>query len=146
MNEKSQVSDGFMQSIKEYLDQRAASDEQFAVAYAKPNKSLEECCRYILSEVKKSGRHGFDDAEVYGMAVHYYDEDDIKEVEPVWARVVVNHTIELTEEEKAEARREAMRQEIEAERKRLADAKKVRQEKLHKEQPEGQRQQLSLFD
>lgn len=49
---------------------------------------------------------GFADEEIYGMAVHYYDEDDIKNVKPVSAgKIVVNHVVELSEAEKAEARR-----------------------------------------
>lgn len=40
---------------------------------------------------------------------HYYDEDDIDIGKPLTnCKVVVNHTIVLTEEEKAEARRQAM--------------------------------------
>ena len=40
---------------------------------------------------------------------HYYDEEDIDIGKPVSCKVVVNHTVELTEEEKAEARRNAIR-------------------------------------
>ena len=40
---------------------------------------------------------------------HYYDEDDIDIGKPLTnCKVVVNHTIELSEAEKAEARRQAM--------------------------------------
>ena len=39
---------------------------------------------------------------------HYYDEEDIDVGNPMTCQVVVNHTIVLTEEEKAEARKEAM--------------------------------------
>lgn len=51
----------------------------------KENKSLRECFDYILIELskkcKREGNVGFiagDDEEIYSMAVHYYDEDDIK--------------------------------------------------------------------
>lgn len=40
---------------------------------------------------------------------HYYDEADIEIGKPIDCKVVVNHTVELTEEEKAEARREAIK-------------------------------------
>jgi hypothetical protein len=53
---KQQVSDRFMESVKAYLDERAANDELFAAAYAKPTKNLTECCNYILGEVEKSGK------------------------------------------------------------------------------------------
>lgn len=69
----------FEQAIKTYLDNRAKEDELFAKTYAKPNKSVEECCKYILQEARKRGTAvAMTDEEVYGMAVHYYDEDSIK--------------------------------------------------------------------
>lgn len=85
----------FKKAIQEYLEQRAKEDGLFAVSYAKANKSIDECCNYILSTVHKSGCNGFTDAEIYGMAVHYYDEDNIKDVKPVNSRVVVNRMPEL---------------------------------------------------
>lgn len=97
----------FQNTIKAYLDKRASEDMQFAESYAKENKSIEECCNYILNQVQKSGCNGFADDEIYGMAVHYYDEDDLGEIKPIQGQVVVNHKVELTEEEIAEARREA---------------------------------------
>lgn len=36
--------------IKEYLDKRASEDELFAKDYAKENKSIKECCRFIMNE------------------------------------------------------------------------------------------------
>lgn len=98
----------FKAAIKKYLDERAEADELFAAAYAKPKKSLDECVNYILQQVRKQGYNGYTDEEIYGMAVHYYDEDDIKDIEPIKARVVVNHVVELTEEEKEAARKEAV--------------------------------------
>jgi hypothetical protein len=69
---------GFEQAIKTYLDNRAKTDALFAKTYAKANKSIEECCRYIIQEVQKTKRQGFADEEIFGMAIHYYDEDNIK--------------------------------------------------------------------
>ena len=100
----------FELTIKAYLDNMAATDAHFAEKYANPDKSIAKCCNYIINRVKKSGRHGFTDPEVYGMAVHYYDEQDIKDVEHTNCTVVVNHTIELTEEEKAAEREKAIRE------------------------------------
>ena len=40
---------------------------------------------------------------------HYYDEDDIDVGRPLDCRVVVNHTIVLTEEEQREAHEQALR-------------------------------------
>ncbi len=41
---------------------------------------------------------------------HYYEEKDIEVGKPLNCQVSVNHHIELTEEEKAQARQEAIRQ------------------------------------
>lgn len=72
----------FENTIKNYLDDRAKEDSLFAEAYKKANKSIKECCKYIYSQARKlakgSNSVGIDDAIVYGWAVHYYDEDDIK--------------------------------------------------------------------
>lgn len=79
-------------SIKQYLDKRAAEDELFAETYKKANKSIKECCEYIYSQARKLAAGGkavgIDDATVYGWAVHYYDEDDIK-VDKIQERVEV---------------------------------------------------------
>ncbi|WP_071145773.1 PcfK-like family protein [Bacteroides ihuae] len=103
------TSDAFKKTIREYLEQRAKEDELFAVSYAKENKSVDECCNFILQQVQKSGCNGFNDDEIFGMAVHYYDEDSIKDVKPINCNVVVNHSIELTEEEKKAAREAAIK-------------------------------------
>lgn len=80
------------QAIKIYLDNRAKTDSLFAETYKKANKSIKECCKYIYSQAKKLAKGGnavgVDDETVYGWAVHYYDEDDIK-VDKVQERVEV---------------------------------------------------------
>ena len=53
---------------------------------------------------------GMSDDEVYSLACHFYDEDIIDIGKPINCGVVVNHRIELTEEEKAEARQRAISQ------------------------------------
>lgn len=95
-------------TIKAYLDQRAETDVLFSFQYSKPEKSIDDCVTYILNEVKKSGCNGFADDEIYSMAVHYYDEDNIEVGKPINAHVVVNHIVELTAEEKEQARQNAI--------------------------------------
>lgn len=72
----------FETTIQTYLENRAKTDSLFAETYKKANKSIKECCKYIYSQARKlakgSNSVGIDDATVYGWAVHYYDEDDIK--------------------------------------------------------------------
>lgn len=98
----------FKRTIEAYLAQRAAEDTLFAATYKKPDKNIDDCITYILNEVKRSGCNGFTDGEIFSMAVHYYDEDSIEVGKPINAQVVVNHTVELTPEEKEEARRQAI--------------------------------------
>lgn len=98
----------FKRTIEAYLAQRAAEDTLFAATYKKPNKNIDDCITYILNEVKRSGCNGFTDGEIFSMAVHYYDEDSIEVGKPINVQVVVNHTVELTPEEKEEARRQAI--------------------------------------
>ena len=132
----------FTRTIAEYLNQRAMTDPLFAPNLAKPNKNIEECVTYILNEVQKSGCNGFDDDEIYSMAVHYYDEDNIEIGKPINCQVAVNHMVELTEEEKAEARQEAIKQ---YQREELAKIQK-RNERPKKVQPQASQLQTSLFD
>ncbi|RZJ83176.1 MAG: hypothetical protein EOO20_23270, partial [Chryseobacterium sp.] len=84
----------FKQIINDYLQERGKSDKLFARTLKKENKSLDECISYILETVKASGCEGFAEEEVFKMAVHYYDEDDIKVKGNLQARVVVNRTME----------------------------------------------------
>lgn len=109
MAQENKATDYFKQTIQSYLQRRAQEDELFAPRYANPKKDIDDCITFILNYVKQSGCNGFADDEIYSLAMHYYDEDDIDIGKPLTnCKVVVNHTIVLTEEEKAEARRQAM--------------------------------------
>lgn len=72
---------GFETAIKTFLDNLANEDAAFAETYQKPNKSISECCQYICQEVEKHRKGAkcvaCSDEEVYGLAIHYYDEDNI---------------------------------------------------------------------
>ena len=67
-------SDAFIETIKTYLEGFAAENPAFAERLKIESKSMEECCAFIIDEVKKSGCNGFADEEIYGMALHYWDE------------------------------------------------------------------------
>ena len=109
MAQENKATDYFKQTIQSYLQRRAQEDELFAPRYANPKKNIDDCITFILNYVKQSGCNGCADDEIYSLAMHYYDEDDIDIGKPLTnCKVVVNHTIVLTEEEKAEARRQAM--------------------------------------
>ena len=76
----------FTRAIAEYLNGRAATDPLFAPNLMKPNKSIEECVTYILDQVQASGCNGFEEDEIYSMAVHYY---------PKWYHIIINQRIFL---------------------------------------------------
>ena len=124
----------FKQTIKAYLDERAKNDELFAMSYAKENKNMDDCVTFILNQVKSSKCMGLTDEEVYSLAVHFFDEDDIEIGNSIACNVIVNHTVELTEEEKAKARQEALK-EYQAEQLRKMQ-KRTNKPKTPKAQPE----------
>ena len=133
----------FTRTISEYLNLRAATDPLFAPNLAKPHKNIEDCITYILKQVQQSGCNGFEDDEIYSMAVHYYDEDDLEMGSHVACHVVVNHTIVLTEEEKAEARKQAIQQYQAQELRRLQEPRRV---KTKASTDSEQAREASLFD
>lgn len=124
----------FKQTIKAYLDERAKNDKLFAVSYAKENKNMDDCVTFILNQVKRSKCMGLTDEEVYSLAVHFFDEDDIEIGNSIACNVIVNHTVELTEEEKAQARQDALK-EYQAEQLRKMQ-KRTNKPKTPKAQPE----------
>lgn len=102
----------FRTRIKEHLDSVAAGDPVFAEKYSNKSKCLDQCCDFICTQVKKSGRTAFADEEIFGMAVHYYDEEnpgEITDSASAGCRVVCSVPgYELTEIEKEQARKKAL--------------------------------------
>ena len=118
--------DHFKKTILMYLEQRAEEDQLFAKSFSNPAKNIDECVTYILNYVKKSGCNGFTDGEIFGQAVHYYEENEIEVGKPMNCQAVVNHVVELTAEEKAEARQDAVRRYQEEELRKLQNRHKPR--------------------
>ncbi len=86
---------------------------------------------------------------------HVYDEDDLGEIKASNCRVVVNHAVELTEEEKEQARKDAIAQYQKEELAKIKAAEKEKEEKAKKKAPtkpatkapeENKTNSLSLFD
>lgn len=136
-------------AIKAYLDKMAKEDSLFAASYAKPNKSINECFDYIIGEVRKKGTMVYmSDEEVFGMAVHYYDENDIK-VSKLPNGESVNATthqaLGLTEEEMQKIKKQA----IEAYKKQCIDAETSAAKERAKKRREAKRnahaQKLNFF-
>ena len=132
----------FNDTIKAYLEERAENDALFAVKFANPSKSVDDCVTYILNQVQKSGCNGFEDDEIFGMAVHFWEENEIEVGKPINCQVVVNHTVELTEEEKEQARQDAIAK------LRDEEASKMRRPSQSKKATENRPkvEQRSLFD
>lgn len=152
--------DNWLKVIADYLLTR----NDIKDSLAKENKSLEECGQYILQEARKKGSHvAMTDEEVFGLAVHYYDEDDITVKHTSKAEVKVA----APKEDKplkplAEYRKEVEQKEpvdidkIVEERvnKKLAEIKKAEHEKKEKRKAERAERkakgpkvnQVSLFD
>ncbi len=104
----SKGTENFKNAINSYLENYAKEDSLFAISLKKENKNIDDCVTYILNEVKNSGLNGFEDSEIYGMALHYYDEDKIEVGNSLNGKIVVNHFVELSEEEKAEVKQKAI--------------------------------------
>lgn len=133
------IMNAFEKSIKDYLDRKAAMDPAFGEKYNNPDrgKTIEGCCKYIICEVQKTKRQGFADVEIFGMAIHYFDEASV--ATPAKApdcRVVVNKEVALSEADKeklkAEAEEAYKRQEMERLRKAEADRKQREAERARK--------------
>ena len=72
----------FEEIIRDYLNNEAKNDPAFAEKWdkrkAEDDKVIEGCCAYITSEAKKKAKNGctvMTDAEVFGLAIHYIQED-----------------------------------------------------------------------
>ena len=113
------TTDNFKKVISDHLNMVASNDEIFSETLKKENKSIDGCVTYILSEVQKSGCSGFTDDEIFGMAIHYYDEDNIEPGKPFKGQVIVNHHVELSQEEIQRAKAKAIEEVVTEEKQRL---------------------------
>ena len=133
----------FKQTIKNYLDNRAAEDELFCAKYETTTRTIDDVATYIFNEVQKSGCCGFVDEEIFSMAVHVVDEPTLEIGKPLNSSVVVNHHIELTDEEKAEQKTIALKRYQDEELRKL----QARNSKPKAVRPKENKQpELSLFD
>ena len=134
----------FKDAIKSYLDRMAKDDELFAKYYAKEGKTLDECCSYIMGEARKRGNAVcMTDEEVYGLAVHYYVEDDIEVYHGSMSRKTEDVKVTMSAEEMEEARKEARQRAID----RLAEEQyaAMKQKAKHRKQEPADAAQMSLF-
>lgn len=80
---------GTTELLKMMLDYNAEQDADFAKMYAKENKTLDNCWKYIMIELEKQAKEmakgkasyqmGTNVFKLLEMAYHYYNEDSIDE-------------------------------------------------------------------
>ena len=134
---------GFQEAIKAHLDKMAAQDEAFAAKYAAKCKaeqdSIGNCCKYITNEVHRKYSTKKDvimtNAEVFGIAMHYYDENMTPPKAGVNCKVAMSKA-ELTPEDEEAIRKEA----------RAAAEQKIRDEeagRIRREQEQAERKRIA---
>ncbi|UUW11226.1 PcfK-like family protein [Flavobacterium plurextorum] len=84
----------FQTRIEDFLKEKSQSDSAFAPMLEKASKNVENCLKYIISEVKKTGECAFDDSEIFDMAVKYYTDDTIGNIPEIRCRVTTNQPTE----------------------------------------------------
>lgn len=170
-SELNKVKNPWIKRIGNYLLSREDLHENLK----KENKSLKECFDYILIELskkcKREGKTGYiagDDEEIYSLAVHYYDEDDIKvgkkdfttnadgsadakKLNPVQKSATKETDQKVIDQAVAVALATYKREEKEKEKRKKEEAKKKREEMKAKKEAEksarqGNNGQLDLFD
>lgn len=93
-----------IRAIGEHLKQLAEQDDQIKMNLGKEKKSLKNCFKYITNEARKYAINNcamIEDKQVYGWAVHYYDEDDL-EIDKEKTRMNVSKNQHPRGEKKAE--------------------------------------------
>ena len=96
-------------AMQQMLQERCIAEPSFAIKMANPSKSMEGAVNYLCSQIQKSGMCCVDDTTVMNILVHYFDENEIEDCGKVNCNIVVSKP-ELSEEDKAEIRKQAMEQ------------------------------------
>lgn len=134
------------QSFKTVIEQQtrliSQTNHQLAEALNKDGKNIDDCLKYIIMTVKKSGLNGFADQEVFDMATNYYLSDNIDLTGDLNCQVVVNRVVHLTDEEKTKAKEKAFSALVQKETQRLSKPKTSAKPKTDN----NPKVSLSLFD
>ena len=144
-NIRSMVSPAFFDSMESFIMQKMDANDLFAKKVCNPKKNIEDCITYVINTIEKSRYKGLCDNDVYSLAVHYYEEDDIEVGKPINCRVVVNHQVELTPEEIAEMRQKAKDEVFRQEMDRLKNHNSVRRTVKPATTPQHEEETLTLF-
>lgn len=81
-------SDRFKERIEDFLNEKSLSDTAFAPMLSKASKNVQDCLKYIIAEVRKTGLCAFDDSEIFEMALRYYTDDTIGIPPDIKCRVI----------------------------------------------------------
>lgn len=141
----------FHTAVQKHIREYSAMDPLFAKAVMKPNKNIEDCCNYVLSQVKKMADEtqsdkgiGLDDGDVFKIARHYYDEDiDPNTIVAINCKVVVNTEVILTEQEKIEIRNKAINRIVEDQKNEIISKNKKKAQDVKKQ--DDSNPSLTLF-
>lgn len=132
LDEKLKADTPAEKDIKKYLLENAS--EPLKEKMMGSDKNIKDCLAYISSEFKSRAVNGCGvgtDEEVYGMAIHYFEEDEIKKGSVSIAAVTHSKSSEPAvdlNKIKADALKEAKKQ-IEAERGKI-DVEKIRKQAI----------------
>ncbi len=146
--------------VLKYLEENAS--DVLAEKINGGNKTMAGCWTYIVSRARSLAKNScacVEDAEVYGWAVHYFEEDDLskekqapaQKKEEVDPRIHERYMKTLEEKEKKEKEEKARKEQEKMEE--LRKRNEEREEKARKKLEEEKRKkeggiegQLSLFD
>lgn len=96
-------------AMQQMLQERCIAEPSFAIKMANPSKSMEGAVNYLGHTIQKSGMCCVDESTVMNILVHYFDESEIEDCGKVNCNIVVSKP-ELSEEDKAELKEQAMEQ------------------------------------
>ena len=158
----------FEERIKAFLDEQAAQDAAFAEKLNNDKRTIKDCAAWMIEKLatdfQKTGKMGYDDSEIYGLALHFYDEPNLKAKGNCnfQGLIMSNRPAtqeykprELTDEEKARldeaAREQYQREQVQKLRNAEQEAQRKEQQRVErlKEKQQKQAQQYvqpSLFD
>ena len=96
--------------MQQMLQERCIAEPTFAIKMANPSKSMEGAVNHLCRTIQKSGLCVVDDKTVENILMDYFDEANIEDGgTPINCKVVVSKD-QLTEEDKAELKQQAMEQ------------------------------------
>lgn len=136
------TTDAFKRVIENHLQEFSQQNYLFKARLEHPDKNIDDCISFILNHVHKSNVIGYTDEEIYALARHYYDEDNVDPGTPLTnLEIKINHMIEPNEQEIKNLKQKALDQLWEQEKSKLRTNKSLTQSKANKSKD----QQKTLF-